>query len=205
MSMPSAKIPDNNKDVLDTIKRLESAKVETPHTKDICCAQSILKDATMGLTVMITKMGSAFRQEDQFVKDACKKASDKKKIVELPHPAIAKTKKATDKQEKLLTKAELAHKQATAKLVAAFIGQATHLKCQLKDAKGDHAAEIKGLIAATNASLAKVNQGANDVMVNGKAYRDQVQGDRKSGDKLIKKAEKHQEELKKKQKSKSKK
>ena len=204
MPMPSARIQDNNKDVLDTIKRLESSKVETPQTQEICCAHSLFMDSMKALTVMITSMGAVIHGESQFVKDACKKASDKKKIVEIPHPAIAKKKMETDKQEKLLTKAELAHKQATAKLVAAFSGQEAHLKSMLKDAKGEQAKEIKGLIAKTQASMAKIGQGPNDVMVNGKAYRDQIKSDRKTGDNLIKKAEKHQEDLKKKQKNKKK-
>ena len=204
MPMPSAKVPDNHADVLNTIKRLEAAKIETPQTKGVCCASDFLMNAANSLALASTSMSAMMNREYKYLLDACKKASDKKKIVEIPYPDIAKKKKETDKQEKLLTKAELAHKKATAKLVAEFTGQSAHLKGMLKDAKGDQVAQIRGLIANSQANIIRIGQGSIEVMANGKAYREKIQGDRKSGDKLVKKAEKHQEELRKKQKSKKK-
>lgn len=204
MPMPSAKIPDTHKEVLDTIKRLEAAKIQTPHAKGVCCASDILATSVGNLNVTSMNVSHAMSREQRYILDACKKSSNKKKIVEIPYPDIAKMKKETDKQEKLLTQAELTHKKASAKLVAEFTGQSTHLKGMLKDTKGDQAAQIKGLIANMQASIAKIGQGSTDVMVNGKAYRDQIQGDRKSGEKLLKKTEKLLEDLKKKLKSKKK-
>ena len=102
MPLPSAKIPDNHSEVLAIIKQLESSKAETPQTKEMCCAEGIYRSTMKSMVVYITSMGAAMRNEYQLIDGACKKAGDKKKIVEIPHPEIAKTKKATDKQEKLL-------------------------------------------------------------------------------------------------------
>lgn len=204
MPMPSAKIPDNHKEVLDTIRRLEASRIETPHAKGVCCASDLLVNAVRNINLTFINISNAMSREQRCLLDAIKKSSNKKKIVEIAYSDISKMKKETDKQEKLLTQAELAHKKATTKLVAEFSGQSTHLKSMLKDTKGDQVAQIKGLIANTQASIGKIGQGSTDVMVNGKAYRDQIQGDRKSGEKLLKKTEKLLEDLKKKLKSKKK-
>ncbi len=177
------------------IKRLEAAKVDTG---PVCCAERDLFKAMQSLgTVMITHT-SAFGKELATVDEACAKASDKKTIVEIPHDQIKKAKKVPDKSGKALIKAEAAHKKALEQLNAAMGKQTGHLHCMLKEAEGDEAKQIKGLIAATEASKAKVIAQASTVLVNGQSYRDHLATERKAAEKKLKAAEKQQEKLKKK-------